>query len=393
MNNENRFVILIQGWAPDFTKGSCNPVRRHLERLSLEGYRVLVVAPAHCIEAAKNHSKINPFWEAVPVPQREWWWPPFREGSKILKWIRYRLILKMVKPYTENAKSIHILNVLEPTFWSELAVFVAKKISSNLIVIMHDQPELWESVKTQRPLVRMKIIQNITRFLEYASVVLPVTLDLGKAYRFDHDKIIHLYPIPSKLSDVRSIFKGVNTYCPVIVHAGSLHSFMVPGIRLMANCLRCFNGKFVIYTDSVDEWLSDIINEFGNIEIRAAPVHMDDLLHTIAEEATAFLVCYSFNEIAQPWAKTSFPSRLLEVSQVGMPAIIMAPPNTAIGRWAISHEWPLYLSSLNESQLKELIKNLQNRKFWEDCNEQVVQLALDEFNPDKIHEVIKKCFH
>jgi hypothetical protein len=72
-----------------------------------------------------------------------------------------------------------------------------------------------------------------------------------------------------------------------------------------------------------------------------------DALHLLQRDCHALFVCQSDN--GSTYARYSFPSRLVDFAQTGLPLILQAPPDSPLGRWALEHRWETYVRGADDS--------------------------------------------
>lgn len=116
-----------------------------------------------------------------------------------------------------------------------------------------------------------------------------------------------------------------------------------------------------------------------------------DALSFLAATCHALVVYQTF-DTTQAYLEYSFPSRLIDFAQTGLPIVICAPPGSSLGEWAQDHAWPLWLSSGDDQQQIENIRSkLLDPADWAAQCAIVTELARTEFSPDRIHEMLENA--
>jgi len=112
-----------------------------------------------------------------------------------------------------------------------------------------------------------------------------------------------------------------------------------------------------------------------------------DALRLLQRECRALLVYQS--STSRDYARYSFPSRLVDFVQTGLPVVIVAAPDTNLGRWAGEHRWSLWIpDETSESTFKAISRRLEVETEWQEASQHSVNLAEGEFNATRIHRVL-----
>ena len=87
----------------------------------------------------------------------------------------------------------------------------------------------------------------------------------------------------------------------------------------------------------------------------------------------------------QPWAATSFPSKMVEFAHLGLPVLLLAPPHAAASAWARGAGWTSHVETLEAGALEAEIAALATPDGWERRAVDARQAAAGPFDPDRIH--------
>jgi hypothetical protein len=109
-----------------------------------------------------------------------------------------------------------------------------------------------------------------------------------------------------------------------------------------------------------------------------------EALQHLAQEAAGLLVSYTDTVEQMPWIATSFPSKLVEYTQLGLPCAIVAPPDSAVGRWAQRGHFADFFDPAELSGLATWARDLRNETTWRQHSARIHHLAEGEFSPEKI---------
>jgi hypothetical protein len=370
--------ILLVSFTPPMP-GTGTPIilQRHLLQLGRKGWRVSIVVPEQCL-AADN--KFPESWQIIPLAARRWWWPPLRPnipGSLGMRLHLWTLACEQVLGADRPSAILTVLWGIYPL----LAMRLSKRWNVPLSVLIHDQQEAWSRSKAERLCVN----EHSLTVLDQSERIWPVSPELGGTYNIgNRHKIKVLLPIPERPHRDFVEWKPHFKINPIVAHAGSLHPFQLPNLRSLASALQQINGTLLLITPADNFVLATLQNCHLNVRHQEPFPHNKDVLRFLSENASCLLVSYSFEIAEQPWAATSFPSKLVEFSHLGLPILILAPPTAAISNWAKCRQWLSYISQLDESELSNVLRQLTVSETWLEMANQTRQAALGEFNPDRI---------
>lgn len=374
-------IHLVYGRPPaDFT-GSQVVLRRHLQRFERDGWRVSFSTYEHKLTPADD---LPASWVSYPLPFRRWWWPPYRARIPGMDALRQRLFSVDLATRLAGDRPDVILTVLEP-YEAQIAADVARLLRRPLAVIMHDQPELFEDVAAVSA-VQRSVRRAAERVLRRADRVYPVTPELAAAYGPGVvDKSHTLLPLPAGGTPAQSlppVWRDAHAR-PHVVHVGSLHFFQVPNMWAVAEALKVVGGRLTLSSFSTLEWFEDLARAHPHVTLRGPFPTSDDMLAYCSREATALLISYAFD--AQPWSATSFPSRLVELSHLGLPVEVLAPPQAAASKWARGVGWTAHVESLDKAALTAELEALSSRIGWEKRSFESRIAASSVFAPNEVH--------
>lgn len=372
-------LLLVYGRAPTDWTGTPVVLHRHLNRFEAEGWRVSVATYHHEFENAQG---LPTAWARCALPMRRWWWLPYRRWIPGIETLRRHLFADdLARQVRANPPDL-VLTVLEP-YEAQIASDVARRLRCPLAVIVHDQPELFEDIIAD-PARRAAVRQAAERVLREATRVYPVTPALGAAYgEAVAAKSQTLLPIPAGGHGSAAQWRD-GYACPHVVHVGSLHGFQAPNMWAVAEALHAVGGRLTLASHHGFEPFEPIARAFPNVVLRPAFPTSGDMLAYCAAEASAILVSYSFD--VQAWGATSFPSRLVELTHLGLPLVLLAPPRTAASAWAREVGWTALVGSLDVPTLTEEMAALASRDGWEARAAESRRAAHGLFDPQQIHE-------
>ena len=106
----------------------------------------------------------------------------------------------------------------------------------------------------------------------------------------------------------------------------------------------------------------------------------------IAENAAGLLVSYAESCDMMPWIRTSFPSKLIEYTHLGLPIMIYAPHDSAIAEWAKKRTYEDFASPETEGAVTRFVWSLKSKGNWIRKAAISKSLANTEFDPEKIQQ-------
>ena len=109
-----------------------------------------------------------------------------------------------------------------------------------------------------------------------------------------------------------------------------------------------------------------------------------DALDFVGQHAAAFLAAYCERVEAMPWIRSSYPSKVVEFSHLGLPILFVAPPASAIFKWNAERQVPCNLRPDDETGVADFVAALKQRESWERLAQSTCSLTDADFSPDHI---------
>ncbi|PZO19278.1 MAG: hypothetical protein DCF25_08835 [Leptolyngbya foveolarum] len=266
--------------------------------------------------------------------------------------------------------------------YSVFASYLSESWQVPLSVIIHDQDELFAKSEAGRRWIK----DNWPKVIDQARRVWTVSPELADVYKVSgKKKTSTLFPIPGKSNNEFSSWQKTFEYAPVIGYAGNIYPSQVKYFRKIAAVLKKANGTLLLVTPKLDSSVQSLIDSFSNIEHHEPFSNNSDVVKFLKEKASCILICYTFTVSELPWTLTSFPSKLVEFSSLGLPMVILSPDTTALGKWAKTSAWRSCLHEFDEDKLLEIFNQLRKKQCWIDMATQTKNAAMTEFDADTIH--------
>ncbi|MBT2562806.1 glycosyltransferase [Pedobacter sp. ISL-68] len=346
-------------------------IYRHLKRLQKEGHHIVF------LNCSPNHGVRTEFTQ-INI-QKRWWHPPLRKYTPLLSTFRFWLHYRFLKNRLTFQKGDKILGILEDT-GSLLAQIIASQTKLPYYLFFHDDNIF--SKYFEGHLFSLGNLKNIIHHCKHFFVVSKPMQELLK--QNCGENAIVIYPIPEGSSRKKGLAK-VNFKGLQLCYAGTILPFHDQLIKKIFKAAQSMNGQLTLVTNS-DLSIANRFRDCEGIKIRRPLEKLHDLFTVLLEEMDVLLIFYSFNLAEEIRATHSFPSKLTEFCHLGIPILIIAPEESAIGLWAKEHKWQCYVNNDSMDEISEMISRLQFPDFWEKCSRQSIQLAENEFNPANIHQ-------
>ncbi len=375
-------VLYVSSSLPTPGMGSSVIVYRHLKQLL--NWRVSILAPHQQLKSAY---KLPESWEIYSLPKSEAHLP---DGWELFIPGKAEQYLKQAdaKELFHNQLPDVILNVFGKN--SILAYKIARKYNIPLAIILHDRWEIWVGKKVvERALLKLGFSRKI---LEYASVVWPVSRELGAFYNIRNaEKVKLLYPIPEGVKFPAPEWKDGYKSEQTIVYAGSFRPYMRDYFQRIAAILKKLNIRLVIICKE-KAGLSGDFKKFDNVTFKDPFPLNQDLLKYLSETASALLIpgCFESNGKKSEELDFSFPSKLVEFASLGLPLLIHAPANASVGKWAANIGWTGFTNSTDHAALTSFFQMLMNKENWMKMATESEKITRGLFNAKLIQQQFSK---
>lgn len=366
--------LVYFGQTPSQGTGSPITMLRHLRRFAQSGARISVVAewgdPAEaCVKEG---------WDVVHLPYRRAWWPPFNGGEGWKRAVRIRLWARECLSMLGRPTAILTYLGVHSELLSEVAAHYSSTSGVPMSVIVHDDVRAFHRGSAEELDARLRRYRSVlsqTHQMWFAS------RELGEAYgKRVTDKNV-LLPIPEGI-DLRVEWRDEFASRPVVVYAGFLYEQQWPLIARIARVISSAGGELVLLTRETASLKELCARE--PIKLKPLLPTNRDALDFVGRNAAGFLAAYCETVEDMPWIRSSFPSKVIEFSHLGLPVLFIAPPESAIYRWNAERNVPCNLRPSDEAGVANFITALRQRDSWEHLAQSTRTLADTEFSPDHI---------
>lgn len=374
--------LLYIGQSPAQGTGSPVVILRHLRRFSADGWEIRIVADYSGDYSAFAGSD----WKVIPLLSRRPWWPPYKEGIRLSRWVRLRLLAREVVNAQATAPDVILSYMASHTdFASAIAGHYARISGRPLHVLVHDDAASFPVSNSRIG----KLRRNQSATLVPAVAVWFVSEELASSYpSVKLSKRRVLLPLPEARRVAAKWHQGRAALR--VYYSGHVWPEQVSLLEKCALAIASIGGQLVVIANP-DSHLQDAASR-APIELKQLFPTNDVALEHLRQNATATLVSYSENVSVMPWSRTSFPSKMLEYANIGLPLALVAPGETA------SQQWSRRMGFASTFQPNELSKmclwfgQLRNAGAWETASGASLSLIRGPADPDRIHEELDSAF-
>lgn len=118
------------------------------------------------------------------------------------------------------------------------------------------------------------------------------------------------------------------------------------------------------------------------------------LVKFIQENIDICMVAQSFETKDKTFLETNFPSKLVDMSGMNLPIMVISPPYSSSGRIALNNpEAFVYIDKLDEKLINEQLQLLNKAEVRAACSEKIGVLNQAIFSPENIHLQLENCLN
>ncbi len=374
--------LVYFGQIPSEGTGSPVIIYRHLSRLADKGWKIEIVGEwgqDSCL--AEKHR-----WPVITLSHRRRFWPPFRPDFPILRDLRIWLWAGEVLDSMNNDRPDTVLTYLSAfsDTLSLAAVGFSKRYGLPLTTISHDDVRCFaeDAEKGARAHARHRWVLQRSAFGMFASAELAASLS-SKA-----NSSHVLPPIPEGWRNPAQ-WKREDPDVPFrVIYAGSIWPAQYSLLLEIASTLKRCGGKLILISRLTPE-LQEFVDS-GHAEWVEPFAGNCDVLEYMVNNAKGLLVSYSERVEDMPWIASSFPSKLIEYSHLGLPCAIIAPEQSAVGRWARREGYPDYFAPSEMETFASWAGSLTCPDSWSKHAQSLQKYAQSVFDPESIHEQLER---
>ena len=374
--------LLYIGQNPAQGTGSPVVILRHLRRFSADGWEIRVVA-----DYGGDCSAFIDFgWKVISLLSRRPWWPPYMDGIRLSRWVRLRLLAREVVNAQVTAPDVILSYLASHTdFASAIAGHYARVSGRPLHVLVHDDAASFPIANSRIA----KLQRNQSATLVPAAAVWFVSEELASSYpSVTSTKRRVLLPLPERRGVAAKWHQGRAALR--VYYSGHVWPEQVSLLEKCALAIASIGGQLVVIANHNSQ-LQEAASR-APIELKPLFPTNDVALEHLRQNAAASIVSYSEKVSVMPWSRTSFPSKLLEYANIGLPLALVAPVNTAAQQWSRRMGFAPTFQPNEISRMCLWLAQLRNHEAWQTASEASLSLSRGSADPDRIHGELDSAF-
>jgi hypothetical protein len=323
-------ILFISEVLPIDTFASQVVFFRHLTRLAEEGHEVHVLTDENSF--ASRSKELPESFRLHLLPNRKWYYPPYKPGGPLQAFRFWDYYHNHVSTIIKENGIECLLGFVYGEYLSPFVAYLKEKTGLPLYSFFHDDTA---ELNFFRP--RNSIAKNTAAILKASDKVMIASEGFTENWKEYRDKFELLYPIPEASREGNAIAKWEGLSAG---YSGSVYNELLPCLGEVAEIFEALGVQFRIIGNN--KKINELQASFSNV----ACMPMFDT----ADEANAYLsnhcdfcvVPYPMDLSKMPWIRTCFPSKLIQYCQLGIPTLVIAPKESALGQWCIKQKWILY---------------------------------------------------
>ncbi len=230
---------------------------------------------------------------------------------------------------------------------------------------------------------------NALKVMNYANCIFSVSDPMTEMLlEKGVSNVVTLYPIPEGYNGPRKDGKLQNNKELQLLSAGSAGPVHYKFLQRIGRAAHAAQATF----HCVSHFESDYYQEFAesNVIAHSSFPTVKELFEYIITNIDVLVVFYTFDAEMEPRLLTSFPSKFTEYCHLGLPILIIAPPESTLGKWSKQNNWISYVGVDEAAAITREILNLKDVQYREKCADQSLKFAGSLFNPAFIHAQLEK---
>lgn len=364
------------------TEGTGSPVivLRHLRHLAARGWEITIIGEHGQDTSACERAG----WTVQHLPLRRRWWPPFHSDKPLLRKLRTTLLARECRRATVAAPPDAIFGYLaaHADFSSEIAAHFARQTGRPLTLLVHDDAAAFGKDAAEKKVLR----RRHAWILRQAHRCWFVSPELAREYDVDEEARRVLLPIPEGWEQPAD-WSPARALSPRVYYAGALWPPQFPLLAQIARTLHAAGTRLVILSRETPELRAFLASEPAD-GLNPFPGNRDALAHLV-RDAAGLLVAYTATVAEMPWIATSFPSKFIEYSHLGLPCAVVAPTGSAFGRWAERNTFPAFFPPDRLDAFGRWAASLRDANRWRELAGIMRELARREFDCAEIQRKLE----
>jgi hypothetical protein len=375
MKQPKRIIFISNSVIPlPDARGGSIVTYRHLKRFKNDGHHIVVI---YLNSFNLNGQDLSDF-EYLCLGKK-FWYPPIRKNTPLLTKIRMILTFN------------HLNSLLRFNAETDLVFGVFGEVSNLLLLKLKRRTKVPYYLFFHDDYVFNKFAANnfltnsdAIKVLENSNYTFAVSDQLTSLLEENGiSDSVTLYPIPQGYNSKQEGYEKQIIDKPSLLTSGTIGLIHFDILKKIGRASKAVDATFYCVSQLEYEYY----NELSDGDVVAQPIFPDtaQLFEFITKTIDILVVFYSFSAEKEPRLLTSFPSKFIEYCHLGLPVLVIAPPESSIGKWAKQNNWISYLATDDLMQISQEITNLKDLGHWNKCRQQSLKFARGVFNPELIH--------
>jgi hypothetical protein len=368
----SKTLYFISEMVPANTHASSVVFYRHFKMLEKEGYRICWVTDRNSYQDFR--AVFPPEWTLLLLPNRAWFLPPYRPYGLLQHYRFFLYARRLRREMLDAATGSLLITYINGQFLAPFTAFLKARFRLPLISFLHD-----DVVELNFFRGKPSLVANTRKILAASDRVLIASEAFRSVWPEYAAKFRQLYPIPERFTGTKKKKQAGGTL--VFGYSGSVYDQVIPCLSALAAGLSGLGHRLIIVGNNPKALV--LQERFPHtVTCRDLFDHPAEASRFLVANCDAALIVYPENISEMPWTATCFPSKFLQYCQLELPALIIAPAVSAIGRWCLQYHWPLYATDYQPETIAELAAG----SLAEPVRNLVLQLKHDAFDPSRIQE-------
>lgn len=316
---------------------------RHFKLLVENGHNVHILTDQNSFNNRKK-DLLNQFHIHI-LPNRLWYYLPFKPYG-ILKKIRfYGYYNSYTRKIIAEQEIDKIIGYVNGNFLMAFAAFVQSKSRLPLISFFHDDTNELNFGDDKKSLY-----DNTCEILKRSTKILIASEAFKTNWSEFSSKFFLLYPIANdhyvQLQSVKQIYRRIG-------YSGSVYNEILPSLKKFSSYLVEIKANLTIIGNNQEAF--KLLNQYKEVTCLPLFATSQEANHYLISNCNVCLIAYPENIKEMPWINTCFPSKFIQYCILGIPTLIIAPANSALGKWCRQNNWLLYSETYDMQLIDSLL--------------------------------------
>jgi len=364
-------ILFISELIPNDTYASQVVFYRHLSRLASEGHNIHVICDQNSYNRRIKDLPLD--FKLHVIPNRKFYYLPYRP-SGLLQWLRFYLLYhEYIKKIIRQFAIERLIGVVNGNFLSPFTAYTQQQTKIPLFSFFHD-----DTIEISWGADLKSTIANTIKILQASNNVFIASESFKQNWPLFSHKFKLLFPIPSAQKSPGE--HRIRTTSISIGYSGTFYAETLPFFVKFCECLKDLNANLTIIGNNTN--IDFLAKNFENVNVLPLFSTSEESNDFLFENCDLGMIIYTEEVSQMPWIKTCFPSKFIQFCSIDLPTIIVAPKDSAVGKWCIENNWPLYIDKISATAITNLF---EHALFTEELFKQIAHVKNNIFDAEKIH--------